>query len=74
MFRQATLQRVQYALQMATQAITMQEKQVLDRAQGDSAAQSFAERSQSIIALASVMLEEDDRQQRTLIVPPTTLR
>lgn len=70
MFKPISLQRVQYAMNMATNIVNQQESDVAKRNGTEGAPQqSYAERTQSIVELASLLLTEDDRQQRSIIIP-----
>ncbi len=70
MFKPATVSRVQYAVNMAAQIIGQQEEVNAKRlgAEGQPI-QSHYERQSLTLSLATLILEEDDRQQRTVIIP-----
>lgn len=71
MFKKATLERVQYAVNMAATIIGQQEEQAAVRAGATGKPmQGYAERQQNTLALATLLLEEDDRQSKTIIIPP----
>ncbi len=70
MFKPATIQRVQGAVNMAAQIIGQQEEANALRsgAQGQPLMTHY-ERQSATLALAALLLAEDDRQQRTVIIP-----
>ena len=60
MFKPSSLQRVQAALQVATGVVSAQPK---------ADTMNPAELAQTVIALATLLLEEDDRQSKSIILP-----
>ena len=70
MFKKATLERIQLAVNTAATIIGQQEEQVAARQSvAGQALQSYAERQRNTLALAALLLEEDDRQARNVIIP-----
>lgn len=63
MLKPITMQRVQAAMGVATQAL------VGYAAKSSSGQAPTAPDAGNVIALAALLLEEDDRQERTIIIP-----
>lgn len=66
MFKPASIQRVQAALGLATQVVMAQ-----PNANGSQGSEQMSEdgKMQLMASIAALILEEDDRQARTVIIP-----